>query len=141
MTTEGLTSWNKMQYGFLFAVALNNKYLVFLVSDQIPIDIFIHFLTQRMQNVSPHNPLCVSFGSIDVNKLILQRYVSILEIPCNWYKKPGASSCWYDSSASVLFFPNHFRKWSINPFRNSMDVQRKCNSTCKVSNKQSPDVN
>jgi hypothetical protein len=57
-----------MQYGSAFAFLLKCKYFVFLISDQTTIDIFNHFSNHRMQNVSPHSPLSLSFRFEDANR-------------------------------------------------------------------------
>jgi hypothetical protein len=46
-----------MQYGSLDAVLLNSRYLLFLVNDQIPIDIFSHLASHYIKNASLQSPL------------------------------------------------------------------------------------
>jgi hypothetical protein len=65
-----------MQYGYLDAVLLNRRYLLFLVNEQIPIDIFIHLASHHIQNVSPHSPLSCGGRLADVYNHIFERYVS-----------------------------------------------------------------
>jgi hypothetical protein len=81
-----------MQYGLLDAVLLNSIYLVFLVSDHIPIDILSHLDNHRIQNVSPQSPLSCAGKIADADNHIFEKYVVTSCIPCNSQRKSDANS-------------------------------------------------
>jgi hypothetical protein len=93
----------------------------FLVSDQTAINIFNHFANHHIQNVSIHGPLSLSFTFEDVYNHIFDRYMLMSWIPCNSYKKSDPSSSSYNSNASLSPLSKQTKKWSINPFHNSME--------------------
>ena len=63
----GLLEWKKMQYIYVHAFPLNNKYLLFLVSDETLIDIFILLARHRRKNAPPHIPLSFLGWFVDVD--------------------------------------------------------------------------
>jgi hypothetical protein len=73
-----------MQYGLSNAVLLNNRYLVFLVNDQMATDIFSHLDNHHIQNVPPQSPLSCGGRTGDADNRIFEKYIVTSCIPCNY---------------------------------------------------------
>ena len=107
---RAFTSWNKTQYGLSDAVLLNSRYLVFLVNDQMIIDIFNQLDNHHIQNVSPQSPLSCTGKNGDADNRIFEKYVVTSCIPCNSQRKSDANSYSYESNASTSPFYKYPKK-------------------------------